>query len=201
MERSSVVSTRPQAPTHRNIVVVAALLAASLFGCDTATDDDTIVLSDLRAAFVFEFDDQDVQVGVLQDITSNQEVSLASQLANRGGFTLAEVVTARVSSASIELVVPTFVGSGVDLRFLDEVVLQLRSGSTREVASRVGFTDQEPANLNVIEGRDVSAIVKSGSFSGVLLVEPNNLIDTNYQMEVVAEFTVEVEGGLAKRGP
>ncbi|MDX1430499.1 MAG: hypothetical protein R3282_09430 [Rhodothermales bacterium] len=175
-------------------LLLALLLPATLVGCDSATDE-TVVLSGIRAGFDFEFDGSDLTVGQLQDLASTAALSIETQLANQGGFSLDEIETARLSSASIELVQPTFVGSGIDLRFLNEVVLQLRSGSTvREVASRVGFTDEEPADLNVIQGRDIAGILRAGSFSAVLQVEPGALQNTGYDLEVVLSFTVEVAG-------
>ncbi|MBT8401708.1 MAG: hypothetical protein KJO98_14615 [Rhodothermia bacterium] len=174
--------------------IAAAFMLFSFVGCDSATEE-TVVLSGIRVGFEFEFDGTDLTVGQLADLVSNSAASIESQLANQGGFGLDEIETARLTSASIELVQPTFVGSGVDLRFLSEVVLQLRSGSTvREVASRVGFTDQEPAALSVIQGRDIAAILRAGSFSAVLQVEPADLINTEYELEVVVDFTVEVAG-------
>ncbi len=178
----------------RCFVAVAVLCVATLAGCDSATSD-TVVLSDIRAAFSFEFEGSDLVTGRLQDVSGEQSASLESQLADRGGFTLDEIVSTRVSSATIELVQPTVVGSGIDLRFMREVVLQLRAGATtREVASRIGFTSEEPANLNVIQERDVSGIVGSGSFEGVLQLDPVSLTNTSYVIEVVVRFTVEVEG-------
>ncbi len=174
--------------------VAAALIMLSFAGCDSAADE-TVVLSGIRSGFEFEFDGTDLTAGELQDLVSNSAVSIESQLANQGGFSLDEIETARLASASIELVQPTFVGSGVDLRFLNEVVLQLRSGATvREVASRVGFTAEEPATLSIIQGRDIAGILSGGSFSAVLQVEPGNLINTEYELEVVLQFTIEVAG-------
>ena len=130
-------------------VCVAALLAFTLVGCDAGTDD-TIILNNIRAAFEFEFQGDDLNTGQLQDLTSNGSANITSQLSSLG-FTLEEILSAEVIEASIELVVPTFVGSGIDLRAFDEVILQLESGGTvREVASRTGFTSEEPADMNVI---------------------------------------------------
>lgn len=174
--------------------IAAAIILLSFPGCDSATEE-TVVLSGIRVGFEFEFDGTDLTVGQLADLVSNSAASIESQLASQGGFGLDEIETARLTSASIELVQPTFVGSGIDLRFLNEVVLQLRSGSTvREVASRVGFTDEEPAALSVIQGRDIAAILRAGSFAAVLQVEPADLINTEYDLEVVVDFTVEVAG-------
>ncbi|MDX1741489.1 MAG: hypothetical protein R3178_09360, partial [Rhodothermales bacterium] len=113
-----------------------------------------------------------------------------------GGFGLAEVVSGEVVEASVELVVPTFVGRGIDLRAFDEVILQLDSGSSvREVASRSGFTADEPAALNVIQSRDISAILRGGDFGAVMQVNPASLDPTElYLLEVVLTVSVEVEG-------
>jgi len=173
--------------------VVVFLLVVG--GCDSATTD-TIILGDIRADFEFEFDGADLVTDQLQDIASQATFNIAPQLSSLGGFTLAEIVSGRVVNASIELVIPTFVGSGIDLRAFNEVVLQLRSGGTvREVASRTGFTDQEPAALNVITNRDISTILSGGAFDAVLQVDPATLdASEQYSLEVVLKLSVEVEG-------
>ncbi len=185
---------QPGFSTPRSLAAVVTLSMVLLAGCDSASSD-TVVLSDIRASFSFEFDGSDLVTGRLQDVVASQSASLEAQLANRGGFTLEEIVSARVASATIELVQPTVVGSGIDLRFMREAVLQLRAGATtREVASRIGFTSEEPANLNVIQERDISGIVGSSSFQGTLQLDPVSLTNSSYVIEVVVRMTVEVEG-------
>ena len=177
------------------VLTAATFVLVSLTGCDTAATD-TIVLGDVRVDFEFEFDGGSLTVGQPSDVSSNASFNIGPQLSSLGGFTLAEVVSGRLTVASIELVTPTFVGSGIDLRAFNEVVLQLRSGSTvREVASRRGFTSDEPAALNVIQNRDVSTILKAGSFNAVLQVDAAALDATkDYSLEVVMTLSVEVEG-------
>lgn len=173
----------------------AILLLLALVGCDSATTD-TIVLGDIRVDFEFAFAGGSLDTGQLQDVVSEGSFNISSQLSALGGFTLAEIVSGEVVDASIELVVPTFVGSGIDLRAFNEVVLQVRGGGTvREVASRSGFTADEPADLNVIRNRDISTILRGGTFDAVLQVDPAALdAGENYSLEVVLRLSVEVEG-------
>ncbi len=173
---------------------IAGLLVFALAGCDSGTGD-TIILNNIRAEFEFEFQGDELTTGELQDLASNGSANITSQLSSLG-FTLEEILSAEVIEASIELVVPTFVGSGIDLRAFNEVILQLDSGGTvREVASRTGFTSEEPADLNVIRNRDISGILRGGSFVAILQVEPASLEpDELYSLEVVLILSVEVEG-------
>ncbi len=180
-------------PGKYPLFAVLALFAIS--GCD-ATSTETIILGDVRADFEFEFDGSALTTGRLQDVASQSTFSVGPQLASLGGFTVDEIVSGRVTAASIELVIPTFVGSGIDLRAFNEVILQLRSGTTvREVASRTGFTANEPAALNVIQNRDVGSLLSAGAFDAVLQVNPASLIPTeDYNLEVVLTLSIEVEG-------
>lgn len=173
----------------------AAFLLLAATGCDSSTED-TIILNDIRVEFEFEFDGADLTTGDLQDVPSKSSFNVGPQLSSLGGFGTAEILSAEVIEASIELVIPTFVGSQIDLRAFDEVILQLdNGGSVREVASRSGFTAEEPAVLNIIQNRDIATILRGGDFAAVVQVNPAALDDTElYLLEVVLRVSVEVEG-------
>lgn len=175
-------------------VPAAIVLLLALAGCDTGTND-TIILNDIRVEFEFERDGADLTEGTLQDLPSTASFNIASQLSSLG-FSTTEITSSRVLEATIELVIPSFVSSGIDLRAFDEVILQLDSGGTvREVASRTGFAAEEPASLNVIQNRDISSIVRGGDFVAVLQVNPSNVdAGETYLIEVVLKLSVEVEG-------
>lgn len=175
----------------RVFTLAAVLVLITLAGCDTATTD-TIVLGDVRVEFEFEFDGGSLVTGQLQSISSEGSSNIGPQLSSLGGFTLAEIVSGEVTEAEIDLFEPPF----TNLSGFNQMILQLRSGSTViEVASRTGFTAEEPASLTIVSSRDIRSLLAGGNFDAVLQVDPATLdADETYRLAVELGLSVEVEG-------
>jgi hypothetical protein len=186
--------------THRRLPVVCLLALLMLSGCDTTdTGSNTIVLfanvssGDIEA-LTFRFDPQTTQTGQFVDLVSVNRLDVADFLFENG-FSQAEIVSATVEAAELEIVFPIPEVAS----FMDEAILKLDAQgiSAIEVAEQTVFpNDDDEVDLNV-RSRDIAGVLRAADFGGILQVNANAFlpnVTNDYELFVSLQLRIEVEG-------
>ena len=183
----------PRLLPARRLSFVFLMIVLLLTGCDAVdTGSGSLVLQPKEAVFRFSFSTDVVQTGQPSDIPSDNTVDLTSAL-SADGFTKAEVLGARLTSARLERINPL----GVEISFLDDanVLLTAAGLSSTSVATQTTFPAGRSVNLNVVSGTSLSAPITRPSFSAILRITPNTLLaNEDYILEVKLSIEIEVEG-------
>lgn len=186
--------------THRRLPVLCLLALLLLAGCDTTdTGSNTIVLfasvssGDIEA-LTFRFNPQTTQTGQSVDLVSVNRLDIADFLFENG-FSQAEIVSATVEAAELEVVFPIPEVAS----FMDEAILKLDAQgiSAIEVAEQTVFPDDDDeVDLNV-RSRDIAGVLRASDFGGILQVNANAFlpnVTNDYELFVSLQLRIEVEG-------
>lgn len=168
----------------RYVLPLLLLLLIVVAGCDSAAGGN-VFLSPRDVTFEFQVDGGNVTVG--QQATANSTGS-ASLQGNLDGFSLDELVAARVTAVRLRRVSPLSDNLG---GLLQSAQVAVTSGSTQQVASGSGFGSVTQVNLTTT-GADVTAILRQPQFTGRLTFVPAKAVDATY--EVTLTLALEVEG-------
>jgi hypothetical protein len=170
-----------------------ALLAPMLSGCDAATTD-TFDLPPRRVQFTFDFQGGALTPGVLNEITADGQVNLIDYVESRG-FTAADIAGVRIQNGSAEMDIALTPGPGAN-SFLRA---QLRPFQGTNVGTVLvggsNFGTGRTVSLQ-IESSAFANVIRTGTFSAQLLVEPNPEVIENglYRVRVSFDVLIEVEG-------
>ncbi len=168
----------------RRLLPLFLLAFLPLAGCDTA-DGGSVFLSPRDVSFSFQVNGGNLTVGQQATVNATGTVSMQGNL---DGFSLGEVVAARVTSARIRRLSPLSENLGT---LMQSASVSLAGGGTQQVATGSSFGTASQFNMTAT-GADVSAIVKQQQFSGRLQFTPAKATDAIY--EVVLTLAIEVEG-------
>lgn len=178
----------------------AALLLALpllLTACDTADPNggDTFFLPEQRVEFDFVFDGGALNPGVLNDVISENAVSLVSYIQSRG-FTVDDVVGATIKNGTAEFrIAQPPIGAGVN--GFDRIEVRLRTEGATTAGTTVvtgsGFTSTSDTADLEIRTANFQTTVQTGPFEGILQVDPSPaILDDTYRVEVSFNVLIEV---------
>ena len=177
----------------------AALLLALpllLTACDTADPNgDTFFLPEQRVEFDFVFDGGALSPDVLNDVISENAVSLVSYVESRG-FTVDDVVGATIQDGTAEFrIAQPPIGAGVN--GFDRIEVRLRTEGATTAGTTVvtgsGFTSTSDTADLEIRTADFRTTVQTGPFEGILQVDPSaSVLDDTYRVEVSFDVLIEV---------
>ena len=171
----------------RRFLPLMLLAFLPLAGCDTA-DGGNVFLSPRDVSFSFQTSGGSLSVGQPATVSSTGSVSLQGRL---DGFSLGEIVAARVTGARIRRLSPLGESLGT---LIQSAQVSVVAGSAQQVASGSGFnttTPSAPTDLTTT-GADVASILRQAEFSGRMALTPAKAVDGIY--EVTLTLAIEVEG-------
>ena len=166
-------------------------IAFVLHGCDVV-EGGSIFLQPKEVVFRFEFSSDDLEVGQAVVIPATNSVDLGDDLL-ADGFSKGEVLSATVSSATLERINPI----GVQMSFLSEVVvnLQVTGLSATTVARQSSLPDSRTAGLTIQPNINIANYVARSSFGSNISITPVEILaNEDYVLELTLAIRIEVEG-------
>lgn len=187
-------------PSIRTRLPLFALLAAlglttTLTGCDPAdTGAFRLPVESVRASFTVQ--GNQMTPGSLTNVTSNTVIDIR-EIVERRNFTMADVVSVRVTSErrapEIEIRQPLTAG----VNHIAQVNLRGLLGNTAGpiILRGSGFTGTSDRAPLETQNANLTDLTAGGELRTRLEIEPTQqAINTVYQIDVVFDIVVEVEG-------